>query len=389
MEAAFRVRVSTPLSVGWYDPTLVDPENPLRPASLKGVWRWWARAFVGGVLYERGCLRGEPGRVEVLRPSRREAEAVSRAVGITLGLGYAGSREAASSKFRITTRVVRGPRVERARGGPIYLGGRPVELQRFKLLTLGKPPKTVEYVSDGEFEIKISAEGIPREVFTAAVGILAVALTLGGVGKGSRKGLGSLDVVYASEPRHVKLAELVRDVKRAVERLVRDDCGGKPRGLPPMPVVADAAVEGVKVAQIYAVQKAQFPDLHNFFLRPQRTRVLHGDYRAEDDLRKTLSAWALGLPRSQRGTGYESDVERRASTIMLSYHGSGHIYGDGAFLTALISGDWPRRITWSSEYAEEEVEVDEKKIIEAHAAALAEFQEYVKKIGGEVAKVWP
>jgi hypothetical protein len=37
MKAVFELTIATPLSVGWYDPDLVDPRFYIRPTSVKGV----------------------------------------------------------------------------------------------------------------------------------------------------------------------------------------------------------------------------------------------------------------------------------------------------------------------------------------------------------------
>ncbi|HEU97784.1 MAG TPA: CRISPR-associated protein Cmr1, partial [Fervidicoccus fontis] len=77
IEEILRLKVTnfTPLLVGWYEPNIVDPIG-LRPTELKGIWRWWARAFACGVLYDGGSNPLPSDLVKI--------------VGKDLGLGYAG-----------------------------------------------------------------------------------------------------------------------------------------------------------------------------------------------------------------------------------------------------------------------------------------------------------
>lgn len=385
MSVSFRLRIATPLAVGWYDPGVVDRRWYVRPTSLKGVWRWWARAAVAGVMYDAGCLNGVEARDVVLKPSEKEAEAVASVVGKALGLGFAGEREAARSRYVLRVRVYREPQVSSVSRGNTYVrlpDGSTVQLQRLTLLALGRP---VEYALGGDFEV--SVEG-PAE--RAPLLAMAVALTLGGVGKGSRKGLGSLDVYDVRGPlRPTPVGQLLQELYGAVERLAGGRCGKPSRPLPPMPALSKSA------AEVHFIRGVKFADVHNFFLRPQRARVIYGRYDAEDELRKRLDAWVLGLPRSQRGTGYfieSKDIDRRASTFMVSYHTASHVFAPqreaGAYLTVMCSGDWPKKLSWS-DHGEEEITLDLDRIKEACDAAKGEFLDYVKRLGGTPQKVWP
>ncbi|WP_243675411.1 type III-B CRISPR module RAMP protein Cmr1 [Vulcanisaeta distributa] len=39
------VNLATPLLAGSADPNKVDEDYPIRPSEVKGLWRWWARAW--------------------------------------------------------------------------------------------------------------------------------------------------------------------------------------------------------------------------------------------------------------------------------------------------------------------------------------------------------
>jgi CRISPR-associated protein Cmr1 len=58
IDLVLEVTNSTPMLTGWYSPELVDPQG-LRVTEVKGVWRWWARAVIGGALYDECMLVGE------------------------------------------------------------------------------------------------------------------------------------------------------------------------------------------------------------------------------------------------------------------------------------------------------------------------------------------
>jgi hypothetical protein len=53
-------------------------------------------------------------------------------------------------------------------------------------------------------------------------------------------------------------------------------------------------------------------------------------------------AWYMGLPRSQpkSGTGYVSDLNRRASPLFVSIH------SQFTLVSSFLSSDWPNEIHW-------------------------------------------
>ncbi|WP_054853616.1 hypothetical protein [Vulcanisaeta distributa] len=105
-------------------------------------------------------------------------------------------------------------------------------------------------------------------------------------------------------------------------------------------------VGGIHAFQVLELNRGRdaLSILHNFFLRPERARVLKGgNPLINDDLRNRLEAWVLGLPREQRGgTGYimRGNVTRRASPMLLAVHSK------QSYLAVFISADWPRELTW-------------------------------------------
>jgi CRISPR-associated protein Cmr1 len=372
MRASLRVVLSSPLSAGYYDPRVLDRRFYIRPSSVKGLWKWWARAFVAGILYERGCLRGRSVGPFLAVPDWESAERVVRHVGETLGLGMPSF----ASKFTLETAVIREPWVYGASGQKYIRGPRGnIFLHRLYLTSLGG---RTEYAVGGEFEI--SVEG-PDDVvqFNTAVSILLTALTLGCVGKGGRKGLGCLDVVSPGPPVGKNIGELIEYARGRLGHLIRDRCGA-PGGMPPMPALTP------KYSEVYEVAGISLEDLHNFFYRPHRAVKLTGTYF--DEVRNRLVAWAMGLPRGQarQGTGYFSKAERRASTVMAAYH-ERHRYS-ASVVTLIKSADWPAEIEWSGG-GSARIRVDERVVEEAYDVVKNVFVEYVQKLGGSVKRVWP
>ncbi|ADN50548.1 type III-B CRISPR module RAMP protein Cmr1 [Vulcanisaeta distributa] len=404
------VELATPLLAGSANPNEVDRDYPIRPSEVKGLWRWWARALVAGALFEQGLLHGVPDRDILRRPSDREAELISKIVGLDLGLGYAGEEGSRASCFRVSVDITEAAQPRVASGG--LIGG--INLQRVRLLTLGR--RQVEYVDRLRAHITIN-EHIPCNLddnaVKAALGSLSLALRLSCLGKGGRRGLGCLDVRsvngrYSSlfDSRR-SINELINEVVKYVKNTISKSeylprraqaMGGRDCGLPPMPVISKAEYTkcvnrdiGCKLGKLYAFQVLELSGgsrvlgaLHNFFLRPERARVLMGNPTVNDKLRNRLAAWILGLPREQRGTGYEitSDVSRRASPMILAVH------SNQSYLSVFLSADWPRELTWR-DAGSQRITISESLVVDAICIALNEFLDYAGKQGIRVKPAWP
>jgi CRISPR-associated protein Cmr1 len=388
-QLVLRVRYSTPAAVGSHDPLKMDPLG-IRVTEIKGIWRWWARSFVAGVLYDKGYLRGKRGQDALRIPTEREARAISCLVGKVLGLGYVGERGAEASRYKILAI----PLGKKSQGGVNVQ-----RLQRIKLLELGG---RVEYDVGLEFEIRVSRR-ISTDtaiIYEPAIKVLLVMLQLSGVGKGSRRGLGSLDIIDISDrfvPRDLR--SLIESAYSGVEKAIEthgNECGlrdlsgssGARDFLPPLPCVSKSMVGGVYVSRIYVSKGVSFEDIHNFFLRSERCKRLYGNPRCYDELRKMLNSWFLGLPRSQRRTGYiirSKEISRRASSILISYHSRDNFFGDGAFISFLLSEDWPSEIEWVGR-GSQSIKLDTRRIIDASKIAYDELNKY---LNGNIGAVWP
>jgi len=436
---------STPLLPGWYNPELVDPMG-LRASGIKGIWRWWARAIIGGALYDNCMLVGESRDKDgiVRKPSRREAELISCLVGKILGLGYVGQKEAESSRFIIRIETLKKEVSKITRGSEIAR-----KYQRLNLLTRGRRPVKLEYILP--LHSKEAPEGARFRIIVdrvrssyadaedLAAKILILALQLSGVGKGSRRGLGSLDIISFSGitiPDKLKdlLDSVYNDAIEVVSKYV-EKCPTPPtklcdkRTLPPLSVISKTSIQDINInvdidgiTGVYVVKSSgenleqMFRDIHNFFLRSERCKKLYGNPKYYDDLRNNKLAWILGLPRRgrkrekkredekeeeiEKDTGYKAiGVDRRASPIIISYHSKANMFERNVvFVTIMVSGDWPKKIIWlgnedkeqSSKGEDKEPDMlDEVKIASAISIAFREFKNYVNSAGYTLEKVWP
>jgi CRISPR-associated protein Cmr1 len=403
--------------VGWYSPELVDPQG-LRATEVKGIWRWWARAVIGGALYDKCMLVGKSSDEILRKPtSDGEIESIRCLVGKILGLGYATREGAEASRFTLKIETLTQGLERRVR-----CASREEGYKRMELLSLGKG--TMYYLPGVTFRITVDrVRSRYSDAENLAVKILVLALQLMGVGKGSRRGLGSLDlnsldsrITMPSELRKL-LDEVYNEAKDIVKKYAKE-CPGinvKPcneRSLPPMPVISKLANKdvGVKaginfnITSVYLIHSSSkdpqemFRDIHNFFVRSERCRKLYNNPKRYDWLRKNLKAWILGLPRTQRDprtridTGYKikiEDVDRRASPIIVSYHSRNNRFGDGVFATFILSADWPRKMEWTGGGGTRPIELDEVGVVNAISTAFNEFRNYIIKAGYSLDRVWP
>jgi len=386
-ELVIEVQNSTPLLVGWYDPLKQDVIG-LRPTEIKGLWRWWARAFIAGALYDLGILKGEESNEVLLTPTKDSVITISYLVGKVLGLGYVGRGEE-SEASRFTLYVEGGVK-------PKLLHDK---LQRITLLTIRRRVEGVDVGQRFRVIIRKRVSKYP-EAEDLALKILILTLQLSGIGKGSRKGLGSLDILSEPPSTSKDIKSLIKDVYSSCCEVIEkyktyvrtspvfreSECFN----FPPLPLISKNSIYGVKISQILRVRNVRFEVLHNFFIRSERCRVLHNNPRCDDDIRRNYVAWFLGLPREQRSTGYIiTKVSRRASPIILSYHSNRNFFGDGGLLTILISGDWPKEITWRGVGSSKRISIDCKAIINAFNIVFNEYNQYLRKFNANIETIWP
>ncbi|WP_291765810.1 RAMP superfamily CRISPR-associated protein, partial [Caldivirga sp. UBA161] len=394
--------LSTPFLPGSADANKVDLDWPLRPSEVKGIWRWWARALVAGVLFNKGLLHGKTDRYIVKYTSREEALCISRITGIHLGLGYAGKDGAKSSCFKI----IINPNTQQSpqQINPSLAN----QLQRIKLLLRGK---SVEYFSNASIKLKIN-NNIPCNLgeasIEASISALALAFKYSCFGKGGRRGLGCFNITSHGQYSRIFLMsdqELINTAVDNVSKVVdyaleQGECNKLKKKnvsnceLPPMPVISKnlnyincidhkeaSDIAGMKSLSPYNLFTVKGDNLlsvlHNFFLRTNRIRKI-----PNDELSTTFNAWILGLPRAQKrrrnaqkrtSTGYliSGNINRRASPIIIAIH------NNEAYISVFTSADWPRELIWRGSHGKPiNVNVNESRIIEATSIALQELKDY-------------
>ena len=392
LEYRIDVSNSTPLLIGWHDPLKIDPKG-IRTTEIKGLWRWWARAFVAGAMYDLGLLKGEHNKEDILaKPSKEDVEAISCFVGKIMGLGYTGSSDAEGSRFILYSEPLQNLRIRNLKD----------EFQRIRLLSIKRSVETLEPGGGFRVIVRKRVERY-RDAENTALRILIVSLQLSGLGKGGRRILGSLDIRSRIDfVRERNLKDLVENVYRETSEIIKkyaDLCikrsfvEKREDLIPPMPLVSKGSYKNLKIFQILSVRNVSFRSLHNFFVRSERCRVLYGNYICEDDLRKTLNAWILGLPREQKSTGYSIKSEtivRRASPILLSYHARGNIFGEGGFISVFISGDWPLSLKWCEGSSGcKDINIDPTRLMDAYSTAIKELNDYLSKLNANITYIWP
>jgi CRISPR-associated protein Cmr1 len=382
----FEVTAASPTSVGWYEPNLSDKRFYLRPTSLKGVWRWWARAVVAGVLYDAGLLNcDKDGRCYA------GGKELGSILG-ELGLG-AGGENAVASKLKIEVEILQQPKECQWTKTPY---------QRIRLLSIKRD--TPPFFIEGKFRVKLRGYKVPLvQDVSPAVKLFLLATTLGGVGKGSRKGLGSLDVlytnlkldgVYKNLEFESDVAKLLESVRNDIAKLLNVELptkGGQP-GLAPATLISRSNTEIYLITcrdcrAAWPCHKSCLISIHNFFTRVERQRVLR-----TDPLRHNTDAWILGLPRHVKklGTGYFGDVDRRASPFILSYHESHVVGGRGPYmyLTVIKSRDWPKELEWEGGRGSRHIQINDNTLVNDYKISIDAFRDYAKASGCIVKRVW-
>jgi CRISPR-associated protein Cmr1 len=133
-------------------------------------------------------------------------------------------------------------------------------------------------------------------------------------------------------------------------------------------------------------------ELQDFFYRPGRSRRMSFKITNADESQDTITskrlAWFLGLPREQRGTGYISNVNRRASPIHLAVHGG------RALFTFFLSSDWPTEIKWKGLYGKKQqgkklLDVDGGRVKEAYLCLISNLENYLEKMNYKYEVIYP
>ncbi len=406
--------------LGGYD-TQSHTWDAFRTQSLKGLWRWWLRAYIMGMLYEKGILTFRPSNVRLAELTRDSIMMIQKLAGRLLG----GLDNA--SKFRISATVLRHGRENQC---PSY-GDQVCNCQRVRLLTIGG--KRVKYIPYSMVKLTVSErlsrkDRLSREEIFLGIGALLTGLILDGLGKMSRRGLGTYTIRLVSDSTRMfvkffgrdrtfnyeKVSELVNETFNYCEKYISSNIHEYSKqlteDLPPCDLVSRKRVQvperinrrfpenvrerSISVFSIYEVRwSSKKPisaciELQDFFFRPGRIKRYYGGPNTpyghwKDLISVNKYAWILGLPREQRGTGYiVHNIDRRASPIHVSVH------KDRAYITCFISLDWPRRIDWAGA-SSLPIEVNRDRILEVFMNVLSYFEDYLKKLRYSYRVIFP
>jgi len=315
------VTMVTPTHIGSYESHILDELWFLKPSSIKGIVKWWARAIIGGILLDMGMLN-----IEII-------ERFLYQIGLGSKLG--------PSRVIIRTFTLKQPDIN-SKDINVY--------HRLELLSIGrrenKEAKVREYMIDGEFEIILINDNSLVDRITM------LSLMLSGIGKGSRKVLGSIDItrVVNFKITEQTLGDFIEKTYDEIKEFIQSNL--KPKitktklELPPFPTL------NKRTAQIGIIRNCDPVKLHNFVLKSRRK------ISAED-------SWILGLPRG-RETGFiTNDNIRRASSVIFTYHNRLPFKGMEkiGIITIFQSNDFPDKIIHKGQkHKEHEIKIDNQAI---------------------------
>lgn len=324
--ATVRIESLTPSAIGGYDPNIHD--DIFRVTSLRGVAAWWLRAIISGAAYDKGDVRH---REKAIQIQERVFGATSNSSLITI-----------KTKEHVTEQVnARSLTTTDKKGRSV------AKHIRLRLLLMGEqdPIKKLDGMLRN-FRATIDIYSSAKEqklIVEEALGLHAILLSLllGGLGKGSRRGLGAVKLRTVSISREVKeflqdercegllrlpngvnketLRMVIDDARRIAEMLLKDVQAGKLSRLPDIPSLSRRAAE----IYITRINKGESSEgrlaalntiLEELFLRsPTNLERLPNKLQATRLVKKNvregaitvseataLGSYILGLPRAAK-----------------------------------------------------------------------------------------
>lgn len=193
LSLTLRVEASTPVLLGGYDTRLLHPtglREGLRPTSLKGLMRWWARAAIAAAVFKKFGVY----------PTINGADEVASKI-----FGSAGR----ASKISVLTRPLEKNYVEDVTNlfkdvlNVRFLKIRDslITVEAFKELDFDEKIEIprVHAIKEGtKFEVELRSSAAKEEEFSLAACSLALGLTLDGVGKAASRGFGKFRIIESS-----------------------------------------------------------------------------------------------------------------------------------------------------------------------------------------------
>lgn len=324
----------TPVFLGGYDTQYVRDgiSEGLRVQSLKGLLRYWMRAYLAGAGYGLEQINEEVNRI---CGGKTREEMHSSKIQIKYKINY---DEPASSALK--------------------------DVPRIKLLELGKNRISLTFANKLSASISLYAvNNINDDDKKLVIGSLLTGLLLSGIGKMSRRGFGCFNIKIENDTTRLfrsnidslfstttidKRIECIRNIIS----LTRNSIKGY--NINKLPEIHAMHPNYYKIFYLPLTNKSPLTavkELQGFTVRSLRGRNdnITRERGRNDNITRERLAWFLGLPRSQRGTGYFAkdkgeDVERRASPLFIAVH------KDFALVSIFKSSDWPSTIEWRGGY---------------------------------------
>jgi len=278
---------------------------------------------------------------------------------------------------------------------------------RIKFITLDK--RKISYVKLMTSRVILDVRhgiGLKDYEKRFAVGALLTALMLSGLGKVSRRGFGTFSFTiemdqtgtfaeifrnYSAKNIEGILRNLIKTTYNSTKKLIeKHESRGEKAQIPPIPSITLLKMANENPIFELIVAKGKSVDesiqaINDFCTRPKRLIRMGMSFKSTDNITRERVAWVLGLPRKQRGTGYFTSVERRASPFIFAAHTN--------WLSAsiFISGDWPPEITWKGRRYTKKIPItrDQANLLRAYSIVKRELWNYLTRLGFQMLRVIP
>ena len=395
--ATLQIRTITHTLIGGYNASPYSIQLNLsefpRVQEFKGLWRWWFRALIGGVLWESG-LRGNELKEKTIKTSMDALGSLKSASKLILNVNL--DLKEWESRFKkiknIPTEKVSFseviPSCENKKCASFSFSPIP---PRLLLLQMGLPQEVAgSRISCFEPRASLSltlkrrpTSNISRLEEKVALEALCLSLIFGGIGAITRRGFGA---TYVEAINGCDNEDIKKDIKEPVEKIFKEGDEETLRNF--IDQVMEDARDLLRVGSSETLQELpDFPILssqNKIFRWTSRKLKLEEDKEVDGILQKmgyedteamrllawlgysTMKAawkinnnkhptdsdfnfhtWILGLPREVGGTGYkpvDEKYNRRVSSISLKplrrmNNGSWDIMVYG-----FVSRDWPKKI---------------------------------------------
>lgn len=374
------------VSMGWYD-TYSDIIP--RITAIRGVIRWWFRALVGGVFYDYGSNETDK-TLQLQEKIFGSNEKASLITFKTREWNYEKTAKRETSRVRmllmtintliriIDRRIYRRidsqlqklenslegrikalyedkyrdeiKRLSKMHGGNIQILKKQVESLKRDMLEL--------LFRNFKLKLEIYSLQIQNEVsFHEKISVLStlIGIELGSFGKMARRGYGSFIIDYKNT--YSELSTIQEIINKCAQKqldgrirylinLAREEISNEFKlnkevhrdDLPRFPCISKNKINGILVYSLWRKTNTNLEEVQRVFIR-SRGRSLADQLRIKGHL-----AWYLGLPRSQRGTGYMSprgEEVRRPSPLWVKLRSTNNV-----IISHFISADWPDALIW-------------------------------------------